>query len=399
MELWLPYGLSEIPVRVPDERLIDILKPADTPPVSDPIGETNRLLGSNESFLRKAGEASRVCLVVGSCGSRQLAAELCLEVLRRVPNPQGSATVLCTEESPQLEADSVGGVRVLNHSNTSQTASIAAVDSQFTPEVDCDFVNADLRVLIGELRPHAFLKYSGVCDLIFPYLGSEASTRKQLSGRPLSSAEALHEERLQIARSFDNTYVIGFALGLDLQPVKIVFDTVDSGLVSLELTINELTARDVTKRSDIIVMSAGGAPFDTTLARAAETFPVGVEALKRDGALIVSAECQGGHGAGQFYDWSAEHKEPRYLESRLRHHFSYEGCLASVLARTLQTHRVYLVSTIPDHYVENVFGMRAAQTVNGALQSAQRALGSDSTISVIPNASRVTPRLRDTVKQ
>lgn len=395
----MPYGASEIPVRVPDERLIDILKPGDTSPVSDPLAEINRLLDSNESFLRKASEASRVCLVVGSCGSRELAVELCAEVLKRVPNPQGSTTLLCTEETPELDRSSLGGVRVVNHSNTSETAAIAAVDSQFTPEVDCDFVNADLRVLIGELRPHPLLKYSGVCDLIFPYLGSEASRRKHLSGRPSSSPATLHEERLHIARSFDSLYMTGLTLGLDLRPVKVVFDTVDSGLTSLESTINELSTRDVTKRSDIVVMSAGGAPFDTTLARTVETFPVGIEALKREGALIVSAECQGGHGAGQFYDWSAEHKEPRYLESRLRHHFSYEGYLASFLARTLQTHRVYLVSTIPDHYVENVFGMRASQTVNGAIQSAQRALGSDSAISVIPNASRVTPRLRDTVKQ
>jgi nickel-dependent lactate racemase len=130
-----------------------------------------------------------------------------------------------------------------------------------------------------------------------------------------------------------------------------------------------------------------------------EAFPTGLNAVKKEGVLIVAAECGDGHGGGQFYEWSAEHKEPRYLESRLRHRFSYDGFKASFLGRILQTHRVYLVSTIPDHYVENVFGMRPAATVNAALQTAQRTHGSDSTISVIPNACRAVPKLAETGKQ
>jgi len=178
-----------------------------------------------------------------------------------------------------------------------------------------------------------------------------------------------------------------------------VFDKIDAALASLEPIVGESYLKQVTKRADIIVMSAGGSPFDSTLDRAVESFPVGLNALKRDGALIVAAECGQGHGGRQFYEWSAEHKEPRYLESRLRHHFSYEGFKASFLGRTQQTHRVYLVSTIPDYYVENVFAMKSAPTVNAALQSAQRTHGSESTISVIPNACRVSPRLLETPNQ
>ena len=99
-----------------------------------------------------------------------------------------------------------------------------------------------------------------------------------------------------------------------------------------------------------------------------------------------------GHGDTEFYDWSAEKKQPHHLEARLRHNFNYNGYKAAFLRRLLDSHRVYLVSTMPDHYVENVFGMRASRTVNAALQTAQRTLGSESTISVIPDASRVILR-------
>ena len=136
-------------------------------------------------------------------------------------------------------------------------------------------------------------------------------------------------------------------------------------------------------------MSAGGKPTDEFLLTAAETLPVAIPALKKDGVLIVAAECPMGHGNTEFYEWCAERKEPRYLEARLRHNFNYNGFKAVSLLRILERHRTYLVSTLPDHYVETVFGLRASTTVNSALQTVQRSIGSNSTISVIPDATRI----------
>jgi len=399
VEIWLPYGRSEIAVRVPEERLVDILKPESSNPLADPVAKSTELLKSSESFLYKARGASRVCIVLGSCGTKQLTTELTKAVLQFISNPQSSTTILCTEESTEPDATSVGGTRVLRHTTKYETIECAPLEDAFTPQVNSDFVKADLRVVIGELRPHQFLGTAGLCDLIFPYLASEASITAHLAGRTASTLADLHKERLEVAKSFDSVFALGLSLNAELQACSVVFDTLEGCLASLERIVSETYVKQITKRADILVMSAGGAPFDSTLDRSVETFPVGLNALKRDGALIVAAECGQGHGGRQFYDWSTEHKEPRYLESRLRHRFSYDGFKASFLGRTLQNHRVYLVSTIPDHYVENVFDMKPAPTVNAALQSAQRTHGSQSTISVVPNACRVTTRLLEAGKQ
>jgi nickel-dependent lactate racemase len=190
--------------------------------------------------------------------------------------------------------------------------------------------------------------------------------------------------------------MLGFALDAESRATTIKFDETEACLGALEPIVNGLCSIQATKRVDILVMSAGGAPFDATLAQAVEAFPGALNVLKKGGVLIVAAECGQGHGGGQFYEWSAEHKEPRYLETRLRHRFNYAGFKASFLGRMLHTHRVYLVSTIPDYYVESVFGIRPAQTVNAALQTAQRVHGSDSTISIIPNPYRAVPTQPET---
>ena len=393
MEVWLPYGRSEIPVRVPEERLVDIFKINSDFPLPDPTAEATRLLTSNETFLRKASQAARICVVLGSCGNGQMSVNLTRGVLNAINNPQASTSILCTRESPELDSSTTEGAKMLRHSPKSETKDISVTKYGLTPQVNSEFVRADVRILVGELRPHQFLKYAGLCDLVFPLLGSQSSVISHLSDRQGLSLDDLHAERMEIIKSFENTFLLGLALDADSRPTAIIFDEIDNCMRTLEPIIDERCTRKIGKRSDIVVMSAGGAPFDTTLDLAVEVLPAGLNILKKDGVLIIAAECQGGHGGGQFYEWSAEHKEPRYLEARLRRKFSYEGFKASYLGRTLQTHRVYLVSTIPDHYVESIFDIRPSQTVNAALQTAQRAHGADSMISVIPNASHVTPKL------
>jgi nickel-dependent lactate racemase len=394
VEVWLPYGRSEIPARVPDEHLTDIIKPANNPALSDPIAESSQMIASNDAFVRKAKAVARVCLVFGSCGSRQLTTDLARTVLHFINSPQNS-TVICTDEAVEPETNSLGNVQVERHNGRAETLGWKPTSGGFIPEINSRFAQAELRVLIGELRPHPFLGYAGLPDLIFPSLGS---TRAHLSERPPSSPGVLHTERLEITKSFDNLYMLGLVLDGDSRVTAVKFGETEGCLDELQALVNEQDTRVISKRSDIVVMSAGGSPFDTTLDRAVESFPSGVSALKKDGALIVAAECESGHGGGHFYEWCSEHKEPRHLETRLRHHFSYSGFKASSLARVLQTHRVYLVSTIPDHYIESNFGMRPSSTVNAALQTAQRALGSDSTISVIPNACRVITKQTEAPK-
>jgi nickel-dependent lactate racemase len=397
VEIWLPYGSSEIPVRIPEERLLDILKAENANPIPDPVAEATKLLKSRETFLQKAHDASQVCIVLGSCGTEQMTVDLTKAVLQVINNPETS-TILCTEESGNPDATLFGGVRVLRHTVKSETTECSPLKNGFRPRLNSEFVGADLRVLIGELRSHHFLGYAGLCDLVFPCLGSEASILAHGGERAGLTLDDLHGERIEVGKSFDNLFALGIALNADLRPIDVVFDGIGKTLTSLEPIVRAAYSKQVVKRADILVMSAGGAPFDSTLARSVEAFPAGLNVLKRDGALIVAAECGEGHGGGQFYEWSNEHKEARYLESRLRHHFSYDGFKASFLSRALQNHRVYLVSTIPDHYVEHVFNLKPASTVNAALQSAQRTHGSESTISVIPNACRVTPRLQEAGK-
>ena len=392
VEVWLPYGSSEIPVRVPEERLIDIFR-TQTPKPLDTLNEARKLIGANESFQIIAKQAKQPCIAVGQCSNGPLAIDLIKTLLENLGAQRPALKILRTQSAVELKPGTLSETSVSDHNpKLSPTLPLENFSGKFSPQLNSDFLNADLRIVVGELKPNHFLLYTGICDIVFPGLASESSLRSHLANRPGFSAAHLRKERDEITDKVNNTYALGVVLDSGKEAAHVAFGNVREALSTLQVALNATLTRDIPKLADIVVLSAGGTPDDESLLQAIETFPIGIGALKRNGALIIAAECGKGHGDTEFYDWTVERKQAHHLEARLRHNFNYNGFKAAYLSRALDSHRIYLVSTIPDYYVENVFGMRASRTVNAALQTAQRALGAESKISVIPDATRLIPK-------
>ncbi len=393
VEIWLPYGASDIPARVPEERLVDILKPHAREIDIDPVEETKRLIGANQDFQDAAKNAKRICIVPGSNSITPLTSSLTqtvLESLIAIGIPPNSVTLLRTAGAPKPDPTLLGDTRTMLHDPLSSTVTpIKDLKCDFSVSLNSSFTEADMSILIGELKPHSFLSYCGLSDAIFPGLASQDSVQSHLSNRKGGVVSDLARERVEIADSFKNLFSLGFVLDANLLPAKMSLGNFQACLEDLKSAVQAVCSVSIDRAADVVIMSGGGKPTDESLLTTAETLPAAIPALKKDGVLIVAAECPLGHGDTEFYEWCAERKEPRYLEARLRHNFNYNGFKAVSLLRTLERHRIYLVSTMPDHYVETVFGLRAASTVNAALQTVQRSIGSSSTISVIPDATRI----------
>ena len=253
VEIWLPYGRSEIPVRVPEEKLVDILKLESASALGEPVAEAEKLLQTNEKFQEAATKASRATIVLGSCGSQQLATDLAQAVLKHLPQPS-STTILCTRDAIEPEPGVIGDVKVLRHTSKSASTPFTDFHGAFVPSIDSEFVNSDLRILIGELRPHHFLEYSGLCDLVFPYLAADASIYTHLAERPGMNLGDLHKERVEIAKSFHDLFALGLTLNAEKRPSSMVFGGIDDSLATLSASVNELYSRPITKRADIVVM-------------------------------------------------------------------------------------------------------------------------------------------------
>jgi len=389
VEIWLPYGLSEVPVRIPEENLIDILQPQ--------IGgeskvDFDRLL--SDSIVTAAKISEKICIVVGESRNSNVilnATNSLITGLTRAGIPSSSLTLLGTPRSP-----AISGVlpdnQIIRHSPVnSSMIRCEGFSGDFSPSINKIVVDASMTIIVGELMRNHFTGIAGLSDIIFPGLASEESAHAQLICSKPKNPHDLCTERIAVASSLSNIYALGFALNRNMSPVHVRLGLLNETIEYLDEIVRIASTVQASKAAEIVVMSVGGMPFDESLSRAVEAFPSGLSVLKRNGALVVAAECSSGHGNSDFYAWANEHKEPRHLEARLRHRFNYDGWKAAFLTRALANHRIYVVSTIPDHHIEHTFGMRPAKTMNTALQSAQRALGADASIIAIPNASQVIP--------
>jgi nickel-dependent lactate racemase len=394
VEIWLPYGASEIPASLPAERLVDVLRQESPPTTHDYLADARKALESNEALATVLRESKQTCLVLGSCGNQELTVALSRLILGFLAERSNSPILLLrTHDAAKLDHSSFAQAQVIDHNPISSPCTEISTNATFPVQLNSAFVNANLRIVVGELKPHHLLKFEGLTDTVLLGLASERTIKSHLTDRTGLTLDDLYKERVEVSNSIDNLFAFGYVLADGLNPAEIKCGTLNQTLGDLEKAVQAAFTKSFSKKADIVVIGAGGKPTDETLSRAVETLPVGLSALKKNGSMIIAAECENGHGNGEFYDWCAEGKEARYLEARIHRRLNYDGFKAALLRRSLDAHRMYLVSTLPDHYVESVFKMRASRSINAALQTLQRVQGSDATVTVIPNASRVIAKL------
>lgn len=184
VEVWLPYGSSEIPVCVPEEKLIDIFRTQNSKPL-DTITEARKLIESDERFQTIAKQAKQPCIALGQCGNGPLAVDLIKILLESLGGQKSAVKILRTQGEIEFNSEALSETTVSDHNpKLSPTLGIESFSGKLSPQLNSDFLNADLRVVVGELKPNNFLLYSGICDIVFPGLASESSLRSHLTNRP-----------------------------------------------------------------------------------------------------------------------------------------------------------------------------------------------------------------------
>ena len=149
VEIWLPYGPSEVPARVPEERLVQILKPLRASPQMDMTAEIKRLVESDSGLLRAAKNAHRICLAVGASSNHGLLSDATATLIRSLKEAgiqDQSVMILLTDDAPDIEQSLGSGIQVSRHDPVSSEAKpLDAFKGDFKPSISGSFLDADLK--------------------------------------------------------------------------------------------------------------------------------------------------------------------------------------------------------------------------------------------------------------
>jgi nickel-dependent lactate racemase len=420
VEIWLPYGKTEVVARIPSENLLAVVDAKERPGVDDPTAEITRVL-DNPVGSRKLEEIAklgdRVAIVVDDATrptSGSLMVYPILEKLGLAGVKDEDISIIVgrgihrptrPDEYPALIGENaLKRVRVIDHDCDAEDLVYVGDTSRGTKvSLNRVFMEADVKILTGDLGFHYYAGYGGGRKSVLPAIASRASIQHNHGfllepGSRTGNLEgnAVHLDMEEAAHLANVDFAVNVVLNSENRVVKAFAGDVDSVFIEGVKLVDEMYKVPVESMADIVVTSPSGYPLDVDLYQAYKAVDGALGVVKDGGVVVLVAECSEGYGNKVFYDWMKEYKTFEEVEKRIRRKFVIGGHKAYHLLKALDRVKIILVSAMPDYYAKNVFKLRTAKSVNLALKAALEVTGNKGKVLVLPHGSSVLPVLRPT---
>ncbi|MBO3804342.1 MAG: DUF2088 domain-containing protein [Candidatus Brockarchaeota archaeon] len=406
VEVWIPYGEVEVPVRLSDENLAWLADPG-TAGGERGIEAAKLALQSPEgakSLREIVKPNSKVAVALNGPPSRTDASALLRLVLEEASSAgaaPGEVEVIVAAgtqlegggELASLEPLLKGGRLAVSDPREGEFAEVGVTSFGTKVQLNKSFVDADARIAVGELRANWFYGLNGPWSAV---LGICSQATIEQNGKLALKKDAKRQRGLQNnvhldSREAESMANVDLSLAVAAGRGGAVLDAFAGSPEKVhERSVDvarKLYAFEAASKVDILLVGSGGLPFDSTLSSACEAAFNFEEAVEKGGRIVLVAECRDGPGSGAFLDMFYRFKEAGAALGEVRKNFSFEGYKAAKLLELRERHGVSIVSSMPAYFAEKVFAFRTADTANEGLQNAFRFLGRGSRIGVAVDGS------------
>ena len=402
MELWIPYGETEIPIRVPDDNFYKILEPKKSPqmdiskliqeslnhPVNDfqlsntvKPGTTAGILVDPILPLRVQNQAIKILKSkLGELGADKIRLFLRHRTSNVESRPAQQETPLNIFDPRDKTFTELG--------KTSQGTNV---------QIENELLACDLKMVLGMVTPHFASGFTGGPDMVLPGSSSLETIAKNRSlmikGIPGSGDI---KENLVLSDELEACKMAGTFYSLSFIPDGSEgIDSVSSG--ELEAVFRETVARylqihspKVDRKSDVVVMAAGKI-LGMDLYHGVRVLSNAFGAVKKEGTIILVAECSKGIGNQEFLEYSRRFSEKKDLVTEMRHRFKLGSHVSLFLQEALEKHRIQLVSVLPDLYSRDSFKLKPSRTASSAIQQSIRVEGKEAKILIVTRGDLMIP--------
>jgi len=418
VDVWLPYGKTDVCVRVPARNLLGSIESVERQGAADATAEVERALKDpipigSKRLSEIAKPESKVAIVVDDATRKMPTETMLLPVLAELNLAgvnDGNITIIfgCgTHRSVKPEeATAIIGAEVLKRIKTvshdckaPDLVNLGTTKTQGNKVlVNRIFAEADVKVLFGDVGFHYYAGYSGGRKSILPAVCGEETIKHNHSMLLHANARSgnladnpVHQDMTEAARLAKVDFILNVVTNKKGEIVKAFAGDLEEAYVEAVKLVDEMYRVTVDRRADILVVSAGGNPADINLYQAYKALDNSLDAVKRGGVIILVAECPEGHGNQAFYDWMARLGDLKNVEREIKRNFVMGGHKAYYLLKALQNHQIILVSSLPDYYATSIFKLKTARAVNDALTEALKIAGSASRVWAMPQGNYTLP--------
>ena len=383
VDCWLPYGETEVYVSVEMDQLLRVLEPKTRSPekpgteiiseaISNPLGVSlEELLTQETTVVIAVDNYSNPNAIVRTL--RELVKNLVELIIPRdritiiLGNSENERNRSKIKEAIEKTSD-LRNITLLSHNHSNMNLVDLGTTLRGTPvKVNSQYNSASLKIAIGETRVDQYTGFSGAHSAVMPGLVSGETLieyRKHfIDGNVSPSVIELNPLKEDVVEAVK---MIGIDFAVNLvtnHEGRIIMAHAGGFEETWGRAINSLSdSYEVyaEENSDITIVSAGGIPFDQSLYTASLSVKTASEVTKRNGTIILLAECGSGLGAIAFTQLTQVTEE-----SEFKRRYMYGAEVLKVLRQAQKKHRLILVSALPAYLVESI-GMESARTANEA---------------------------------
>jgi nickel-dependent lactate racemase len=420
VDVWLPYGKTEVCVRVPARNFIGSIEPKPRAGCADPKAEVERALkeplpAGTKRLSEIVKPENKVAIVVDDATRKAPSEIMLLPVLNEL-NVAGvkdeNVTVIfgcgthravtSVEAKHLLGEEALSRVKAVSHDCRAPDLVLVGTTKRGNKVyLNRIFAEADVRILLGDVGFHYYAGYGGGRKSVLPAVAGEETIKfnhaLMLSANArtgILEGNPVHEDMMEAAELAKVGFIVNVVANSKDELVGAFAGELTTAFQEGVKLVDDMFRVTVDRRADIVVVSCGGTPADINLYQAYKAVDGALEVVKRGGVIILVAECPEGHGNQVFYDWMTKFSDVKAMEREIKRNFMMGGHKAYYLLKALQNHRIILVSSLPDYYASNIFKLKTARAVNDALNEAFTLMGKAARVWTIPQGNYTLPEVK-----
>ena len=413
MKLEFGFGTGVQTVEVPEKNLMGVLMSNDVPrglmneeevarALGEPIGSPRlrEIVKRGEKIVVITSDVTRPCptyrimpplldeLYAAGCRPEDITLVFALGSHRR-HTPEEMA--LLAGERAYREIKCVDG-------DPNDCVHMGVTDCGTPVDITRVVAEADRRICLGNIEYHYFAGYSGGAKAIMPGVSTPAAIQCNHSMMVKDEACAGNLDTNPVRQDIEQAAAmvgVDFIVNVVLDEHKQIVRAVAGDLVKAHREgckfLDGMYLKRLDRRADIVIVSQGGAPKDLNLYQTQKALDNAKHAVKKGGTIILIGSCKEGLGSKVFEEWLLSAPTAHSMIERIGTQFQLGGHKAAAIAMVLENAEIYLVSDMPDEFVERIF-LKPAHSAQEAFDKAMARLGPDATVLAMPYGGSTLPR-------
>jgi len=250
-------------------------------------------------------------------------------------------------------------------------------------ELEAELLSCNVRLAISLIAPHFASGFTGGADILLPGASSlktitenRSLTIRSPASQGGTAGNPVFSDALETYKMVAPFYAITFIPDGWGGIASVESGELDAVYQETVPKYLELHSPRIDRKTDVVIVAAGKL-MGMDLYHAVRVLSNAFGAVRKDGTIILVAECSKGIGDQTFLEFSRRFSEKRELVAELRHRFKLGSHVSLFLQDAIEKHRIQLVSVLPDLYAKDSFKLKPSRTASAAVQQSIRIEGKE----------------------